>query len=84
MGIQFLGQGFVVAVNVIITSIICLFLRQFIPLRLNGEQLQVGDDAIHGEEAYALWGDGEKYDGSKNNSVYGTEDFPMKAPKAEP
>ncbi|KAB2616109.1 ammonium transporter 3 member 3-like [Pyrus ussuriensis x Pyrus communis] len=84
MGIQFLGLGFVVAVNVIITSIICLFLRQFIPLRLNGEQLQLGDDAMHGEEAYAVWGDGEKYDGSKHNSVYGMEEFPVKAPKAEP
>ena len=22
----------------------------------------IGDDAAHGEEAYALWGDGEKFD----------------------
>ncbi|KAM1805344.1 hypothetical protein ACFX12_031108 [Malus domestica] len=84
MGIQFLGLGFVVAVNVIITSIICMFLRQFIPLKLNSEQLQVGDDAIHREEAYAVWGDGEKYDGSKHNSIYGMEEFRVKAPKAEP
>ncbi|KAB2605401.1 ammonium transporter AMT4 [Pyrus ussuriensis x Pyrus communis] len=84
MGIQFLGIVFVVKVNVITTSIICLFLRCFIPLRLDDDELQVGDDAIHGEEAYALWGDGEKYDGSKHNSVYGMEEFPMNAPKAEP
>ena len=25
-----------------------------------------GDDAVHGEEAYALWGDGEKYDPTKH------------------
>ncbi|GAU25419.1 hypothetical protein TSUD_70720 [Trifolium subterraneum] len=24
------------------------------------EELLIGDDAVHGEEAYALWGDGEK------------------------
>ncbi|TQD90250.1 hypothetical protein C1H46_024167 [Malus baccata] len=57
---------------------------QFLGLGLNGEQLQVGDDAIHGEKAYAMWEDGEKYDGSKDNSVYGMEEFPVKAPKAEP
>lgn len=26
----------------------------------------IGDDAVHGEEAYALWGDGEKYDSAKH------------------
>lgn len=26
----------------------------------------IGDDAVHGEEAYALWGDGEKYDPRKH------------------
>ncbi|KAK1300236.1 Ammonium transporter 3 member 1 [Acorus calamus] len=30
------------------------------------EQLTIGDDAVHGEEAYALWGDGEKYDSTKH------------------
>ncbi|KAM2961549.1 hypothetical protein FF1_031111 [Malus domestica] len=28
---------------------------QFLGLGLNGEQLQVGDDAIHGEKAYVMW-----------------------------
>ncbi|KAK1295797.1 Ammonium transporter 3 member 1 [Acorus calamus] len=41
----------------------------------------VGDDAIHGEEAYALWGDGEKFETSKHNSVYDVEEFPPVAPK---
>ncbi|KAJ6857870.1 ammonium transporter 3 member 1-like [Populus alba x Populus x berolinensis] len=27
-----------------------------IPLRMSEEQLLIGDDAVHGEEAYALWG----------------------------
>lgn len=83
MGIQILGILFVIVVNVITTSIICLLLGRFIPLRLNEDELQIGDDAIHGEEAYALWGDGEKYDGSKHNSVYGLEEFPLAPPKAE-
>ncbi|KAE8668825.1 S-adenosyl-L-methionine-dependent methyltransferases superfamily protein [Hibiscus syriacus] len=46
---------------------------QLVPLRLAEDEPQTGDDAIHGEEAYALWGDGEKYE-SKLNSVY--EEFP--------
>ncbi|PQM40020.1 ammonium transporter 3 member 3-like [Prunus yedoensis var. nudiflora] len=83
MGIQILGILFVIVVNVITTSIICLLLGRFIPLRLNEDELQIGDDAIHGEEAYALWGDGEKFDGSKHNSVYGLEEFPLAPPKAE-
>ncbi|KAL0462175.1 UNVERIFIED_CONTAM: Ammonium transporter 3 member 1 [Sesamum latifolium] len=33
------------------------------------EQLLIGDDAVHGEEAYALWGDGEKYDHTKHGSA---------------
>jgi Amt family ammonium transporter len=31
-----------------------------IPLRLNEQQLMVGDDAVHGEEAYALFFEGER------------------------
>ncbi|RXI02825.1 hypothetical protein DVH24_002903 [Malus domestica] len=32
---------------------------QFLGLGLNGEQLQVSDDAIHGEKAYVMWEHGE-------------------------
>jgi Amt family ammonium transporter len=31
--------------------------------------LLIGDDAVHGEEAYALWGDGEKYDVTKHGDI---------------
>ena len=50
-----------------------------VPLRLSEEELQTGDDAIHGEEAYALWGDGEKerFANSKLNLTYG-DNFPTK------
>ena len=77
-GVQFLKQVvaaiFVIAWNVVSTTLILLFIRLFIPLRMPEEQLVIGDDAVHGEEAYALWGDGEKYDATKhgrNTSLYG-------------
>jgi Amt family ammonium transporter len=85
MGIQLLGIVFVVSLNIFTTSIICLFIRFCgIPLRLSEEELQIGDDAILGEEAYALWGDGEKerFMNSKHNSAYG-DNFQSVVPKGE-
>ena len=29
----------------------------------------IGDDAVHGEEAYALWGDGEKFDPRRHGNA---------------
>ncbi|CAJ1969439.1 unnamed protein product [Sphenostylis stenocarpa] len=60
MGVQLLGIVFVILLNVTTTSIVCLVVKIIVPLRLHEDELQVGDDAIHGEVAYALWGDGEK------------------------
>ncbi|XVF71892.1 hypothetical protein PTKIN_Ptkin12aG0076800 [Pterospermum kingtungense] len=74
LGVQLLGIVFVVCLNVTMTSAICFLINLVIPLRLAEDELQIGDDAIHGEEAYALWGDGEKYESTKLNSVY--EEFP--------
>ncbi|XP_077248799.1 ammonium transporter 3 member 1-like [Tasmannia lanceolata] len=69
-GIQFLkqivGAGFIIGWNIVATTIICLIIRVVIPLRMPEDMLIIGDDAVHGEEAYALWGDGEKYDSSKH------------------
>ncbi|XWS43877.1 hypothetical protein CRYUN_Cryun16bG0142000 [Craigia yunnanensis] len=69
-GLQFVKQIvaalFVIAWNVASTTIILLVIRLFIPLRMPDHQLEIGDDAVHGEEAYALWGDGEKYDPTKH------------------
>ncbi|OMO85002.1 Ammonium transporter [Corchorus capsularis] len=69
-GKQFLKQIvaalFVIGWNVVSTTIILLVIRLFIPLRMPDDQLEIGDDAVHGEEAYALWGDGEKYDPTKH------------------
>lgn len=57
---QLLGIAFVTIWNVVITSLICIFISRFMDLRMKEEDLEVGDDAAHGEEAYALWGDWER------------------------
>ncbi|GLJ29780.1 hypothetical protein SUGI_0588070 [Cryptomeria japonica] len=68
-GMQFVKQivaaAFVIGWNIVVTSIIMLVIQFFIPLRMPDEHLLIGDDAVHGEEAYALWGDGEKCDDTK-------------------
>lgn len=60
VGYQLLGAIFVTVWNVIITSLICIVISRIVDLRMKDEDLEVGDDAAHGEEAYALWGDGER------------------------
>lgn len=59
MGIQLLGILFVIVLNVVVTSVICLLIRLVLPLKLSEDELKIGDDAIRGEEAYALWDGGE-------------------------
>lgn len=75
-GVQFLKQLvaalFVIGWNIISTTIILLSIKLFIPLRMTEEELMIGDDAAHGEEAYALWGDGEKYDPTKHGNWNGS------------
>uniref|UniRef100_A0A0D6R3I4 Ammonium transporter AmtB-like domain-containing protein n=1 Tax=Araucaria cunninghamii TaxID=56994 RepID=A0A0D6R3I4_ARACU len=58
---QIVGAAFVIGWNIVVTSIILLVIKIFIPLRMPDDELLIGDDAVHGEEAYALWADGEKY-----------------------
>ncbi|OMO83442.1 Ammonium transporter [Corchorus olitorius] len=60
MGYQILGAIFITAWNAAVTTIICLVISRIVNLRMDEEALEVGDDAVHGEEAYALWGDGER------------------------
>ncbi|OMO63604.1 Ammonium transporter [Corchorus olitorius] len=57
IGIQLLGILFVIGLNVVTTSLICLFVQLFVPLRMSEEDMEIGDEAAHGEEAYAIWGD---------------------------
>ncbi|KAK9290025.1 hypothetical protein L1049_008188 [Liquidambar formosana] len=82
-GMQFLkqvvGALFVIGWNIVSTTIILLAIKVFIPLRMPDDQLVIGDDAVHGEEAYALWGDGEKYDPTKHgwhSSMYSEDIAP--------
>ncbi|KAK3015004.1 hypothetical protein RJ639_007257 [Escallonia herrerae] len=61
MGYQIIGAAFITAWNVIATSFICIVISRIVNLRMDEEDLEIGDDAVHGEEAYALWGDGERH-----------------------
>ncbi|KAL7133988.1 hypothetical protein ABFS83_12G176200 [Erythranthe nasuta] len=63
---QLVAALFVIGWNFISTTVILLLIKLVIPLRMPDEHLVIGDDAVHGEEAYALWGDGEKYDSAKH------------------
>ncbi|VAH97261.1 unnamed protein product [Triticum turgidum subsp. durum] len=69
LGKQIAGALFVIGWNVVVTSIICVVIRLVVPLRMSEEKLAIGDDAVHGEEAYALWGDGEHYDDTKHGAA---------------
>ncbi|KAJ8751725.1 hypothetical protein K2173_025898 [Erythroxylum novogranatense] len=60
LGIQLLGILYIATLNVVSTSVICLLIKQVVPLRMSEEDMETGDDAVHGEEAYAIWGDGSR------------------------
>lgn len=54
--LQIVGALFIIGWNMVWTSLILLFIKYAlrIPLRMTEEQLLVGDEAIHGEEAYVF------------------------------
>lgn len=80
IGIQLLGIVFVLVFNVVVTSLICLVIQLIVPLRMSDEDMEIGDEAAHGEEAYAIWGQGEKLENSRyGSSVY--TDLEVAAPK---
>jgi Amt family ammonium transporter len=56
--LQAYGAIFIIVLNVIGTFIILKLIGLVVPLRLDEESLLIGDDALHGEEAYAIYGDG--------------------------
>ncbi|CAN1271918.1 Ammonium transporter 2 member 4 [Linum perenne] len=72
LGIQLAGLGFIAALNVVVTSIICLLVSLIVPLRMPEDKLFVGDYAAHGEEAFSLTGDvdGVGSSNSKPGSPY--------------
>ncbi|GMN74483.1 hypothetical protein TIFTF001_055010 [Ficus carica] len=71
--IQIYGILFVVAINIIMTSLVCIVVGLIVPLRMSDEDLEIGDEAAHGEEAYAIWGQGEK----ENSTKYGVGQIEM-------
>ncbi|KAK4804389.1 hypothetical protein SAY86_004206 [Trapa natans] len=81
---QIVAAMFVISWNIVSTSAICLAINLVVPLRMPDEQLMIGDDAVHGEEAYALWGDGDKYNPTNSSNWPGqalfTEAVPINIP----
>ncbi|KAE9610204.1 hypothetical protein Lal_00006519 [Lupinus albus] len=67
---QIVGGLFIAGWNIVVTSIICFVISLIVPLRMTEEELLIGDDAVHGEEAYALWGDGEKLSIYKDDTTH--------------
>ncbi|KAM0072901.1 putative ammonium transporter AmtB-like domain, ammonium/urea transporter [Helianthus debilis subsp. tardiflorus] len=78
MGVQLLGILFVIVLNVVMTSLVCLFIQLFVPLRMSDEDMEIGDEAAHGEEAYAIWGQGERLENSRYSN-YNDIEVPSKA-----
>jgi Amt family ammonium transporter len=56
---QIEGAAFIIVYNAIMTFIILKVISIFVPLRMDEATLLVGDDAVHGETAYAIGGEGE-------------------------
>jgi ammonium transporter, Amt family len=56
---QLYGALFIIAFNAIMTFIILKVIGLIVPLRMDDSVLKVGDDAVHGETAYAIGTEGE-------------------------
>ncbi|TPX31768.1 hypothetical protein SmJEL517_g04974 [Synchytrium microbalum] len=52
--LQLAGAGFIIGWNIVMTSLIMVVLRFTLGVRMSEEELLLGDEAIHGEEAYTL------------------------------
>jgi len=54
--LQLVGALFIIGFNIFMTSVVLLFIKYVlrVPLRMSEEQLIIGDDAIHGEDAYCF------------------------------
>jgi Amt family ammonium transporter len=53
------GAAFIIVYNVVATFMILKVISLFVPLRMDEAMLKVGDDAVHGETAYAIGSEGE-------------------------
>src|SRR5437016_527524 len=52
--LQLEGAAFIIIYNAIATFIILKVISIFVPLRMSEAELAIGDDAVHGETAYAI------------------------------
>jgi Amt family ammonium transporter len=57
--LQALAAAFIIVFNAIVTYIILKVIGFMVPLRMDEATLKVGDDAVHGETAYAIGVEGE-------------------------
>ena len=57
--LQIYGALFIIVFNAILTYIILKVISFIVPLRMDDATLKVGDDAVHGETAYAIGAEGE-------------------------
>jgi Amt family ammonium transporter len=57
--IQAEAAAFIIVYNIIATYIILKVISMFVSLRMDEATLKVGDDAVHGETAYAIGVEGE-------------------------
>jgi Amt family ammonium transporter len=57
--LQLEGAAFIIVFNAIMTFIILKVISIFVSLRMDEATLKVGDDAVHGETAYAIGTEGE-------------------------
>jgi len=57
--VQAEAAAFIIVLNIIATSIILFVIKIFVPLRMDDATLKVGDDAVHGETAYAIGAEGD-------------------------
>jgi Amt family ammonium transporter len=53
------GAAFIIVYNAIATFIILKVISIFVSLRMDEATLKIGDDAVHGETAYAIGTEGE-------------------------
>ncbi|UBU62081.1 ammonium transporter [Acidithiobacillus ferrooxidans] len=58
--LQLVGAAFIIVLNIVVTYVLLKLISLVVPLRMSEEELLIGDDAVHGEEAYAFFGDGER------------------------
>ena len=57
--VQLEAAAFIIVYNAIMTFIILKVISIFVPLRMDEATLRVGDDAVHGETAYAIGIEGD-------------------------